>query len=556
MSALSYVRGASAPPLIEKCIGESLQDAAWRWPDTPALISVHQNVRMTWRELKSAVDEVALGLLALGVGPGDRVAIWAPNCAEWVLTQFATASIGVVLVNMNPAYRQSEAAFTLRKTGAKALIVASQVKSSNYVELVEGLAPELFAEPSSATGELPDLAFVVKIGGEPRSRWIDFAELAERGRTVDAHRLREIASGLSPHDPVNIQFTSGTTGTPKGATLSHHNILNNGYFVGAAIGLSPGERVCIPVPLYHCFGMVMGNLACLTHGATMVYPSATYDPLAVLSAIESERCAAIYGVPTMFIAELQHPRFAEFDLSSLRTGIMAGSPCPVEVMRQVVERMHVRDVTISYGMTETSPVSFQSAPDDPLARRVETVGRVMPHLECKIVDADGATTLLGQAGELCTRGYSVMLGYWNEPEATRAVLDADGWMRSGDLAVLDEDGYCRIVGRIKDMIIRGGENVYPREIEEFLYGHPDIEDVSVVGVPDPSMGEEVCAWIVPRAGVVLTEADVRGYCVGRIAHYKTPRHIRFVMGFPLTATGKVRKFEIRQAMQAEFEAAR
>ena len=548
----SYVRGADAPPLIEESIGARLAHAAAEWPDTDALVVPYQGVRWTWARLKGEVDRAARGLLALGIASGDRVAIWAPNCAEWTVTQFATAAIGAVLVNLNPGYRSGEASFTLRKTGAKMLIVAPRVKSSDYIAMVEEMAAPCFAPEPSPSDDLPDLAHFVKIGDEDRAGWLDFAALSTLGEQIPAEDLRTVEAGIDHRAAVNIQFTSGTTGTPKGATLSHRNILNNGYYVGQAIGLRPGDRVCIPVPLYHCFGMVMGNLACLANGAAMVYPAPTFDPGRTLDVVAAERCTALYGVPTMFIAMLQHPDFAGHDLASLRTGIMAGAPCPIEVMRQVVDRMHMRDITIAYGMTETSPVSFQSGPSDPLEKRVETVGRIMPHLESRIVDGEGRTVPFGVAGELCTRGYSVMLGYWDEPEVTAAVLDADGWMHSGDLAVIGEDGFCRIVGRIKDMIIRGGENVYPREIEEFLYAHPDVEDVSVVGVPDARLGEEVCAWVRPRAGSDLTEAGLTAYCQGRIAHYKVPRHVRFVSEFPLTATGKVQKFEIRRLMIEEL----
>lgn len=543
----AYVIGGPEPSLIERTIPEALIDAERRWPDAEAVVSVHQNVRLTFTELRQRADHVAQGLLALGLAPGDRVAIWAPNCVEWLLTQIATASAGLVLVNLNPAYRRTEAEFALRKTGARAIVAASRYKTSDYLGMVEDMDLRPFGGMGSAC---PALDFVVKIDGDNRQGWIDFGDLHADGPD-GATELAAIKAGLRPADPVNIQFTSGTTGTPKGATLSHRNILNNGFFVGDAIRLQAGDRVCVPVPLYHCFGMVMGNLACLTHGATIVYPAPSFDPEAALRAVSAERCTALYGVPTMFIAMLQHPTFEDFDLASLRTGIMAGAPCPIEVMREVVERMNMPEIIIAYGMTETSPVSFASSVDDPLLLRVETVGRVMPHLQARITDEAGHTLAIGEAGEICVRGYSVMLGYWEEPEATRGVLDDDGWMRTGDVGTIDNAGFCRIVGRLKDLIIRGGENIYPREIEEFLYQHPAIEEVSVVGIADERFGEEVCAWIKVHASHQLGEDDVRAYCAGRIAHYKVPKVIRFVDEFPMTVTGKIQKFEIRKLMEQE-----
>jgi fatty-acyl-CoA synthase len=511
-------------------------------------------VRLTWRELLEQADAVAAGLLALGLAPGDRVGVWAPNCVEWTLAQFATARVGLIQVNINPAYRLSEVEYTLKKVGVKALICADHFKTSDYVGMIETLAPEIATsrEGGLRAVRLPDLRAVIQIGGEARAGWLQFGDLPGLAGEAERTRVHEIAAGLDSNDAINIQFTSGTTGLPKGATLSHRNILNNGYFVGLAEGLRPGDRLCIPVPLYHCFGMVMGNLACCVHGATMVYPSAGFEPLAVLEAIEAERCTALYGVPTMWIAELEHPEFDRFDLSSLRTGIMAGSPCPIEVMKKVIERMNARDVGIAYGMTETSPVSTQTAVDDPLERRVSTVGRVQPHLEVKIVDAEGRVVPVGQPGEFCTRGYSVMIGYWNDPEKTAEAIDAGGWMHTGDLATMDADGYVNIVGRIKDMVIRGGENVYPREIEEFLFTHPKVEDVTVVGVPDAKYGEELCASVRLRTGVTCDEAEIRAYCQGQIAHYKIPRYVRFVDAFPMTVTGKIQKFEIRDAMIREL----
>ncbi|MEI4506403.1 AMP-binding protein [Sphingopyxis sp. CCNWLW253] len=538
----SFVRGDTSGSLIEMTIGDCFDRTAARHPDGEALVVRHQDVRWTWRELRARVDAVAAGLIARGLKPGDRVGIWAPNCAEWVIVQFATAKAGLILVNINPAYRIAEVEYALRKVGCAALILAASHKSSDYVAMIGELAPELAASAPGMlkTARLPDLRLVVVLGEAEHGGCLPFAALA----SADTAVLSDIR--LDPGMAVNIQFTSGTTGFPKGATLSHRSILNNGAFVGARIGLSIADRLCIPVPLYHCFGMVMGNLACMVHGATMVYPAEAFDPQAVLEAVEAERCTALYGVPTMFIAALQHPEFDRFDLSSLRTGIMAGSPCPMAVMREVIERMHMAEVTIAYGMTETSPVSFQSDTDDPLDLRVSTVGRVQPHLEVKLIDLAGEVVPGGQTGELCTRGYSVMLGYWDDAERTADAIDDDGWMHTGDLAVIDAAGYCRIVGRIKDMVIRGGENIYPREIEEFLMGHPDIADVQGVGIPDEKYGEELCVWIIPRAGVELSEGDVRAHCRGRIAHYKIPRHILFVDAFPMTVTGKVQKFAMRE----------
>jgi fatty-acyl-CoA synthase len=542
----SQVSGVTMPPLIEETIGAMLDRAVSRWPDTEALVSIEQGIRWNYAEFRRRADELAAGLLALGLEPGDRVGIWAPNCAEWALTQFATARVGLIQVNVNPAYRLMELEYTLKKVGVKALIAAESFKTSDYLAMMETLAPEI---ATSAPGDLraarlPELRIVAKLGEASRPGWLDFSGIA----SDDRGRLCNAAAGVECRQPINIQFTSGTTGLPKGATLSHRNIVNNAYFVGASMGLRAGDRLCVPVPLYHCFGMVMSNLTCVVHGATIVYPSPGFEPLAVLKAVESERCTALHGVPTMFIAELQHPQFSEFDLSSLRAGIMAGSPCPIEVMRQVVDRMHVREVTIAYGMTETSPVSFQSSPQDSLERRVSTVGRIQPHMEAKVIDAGGNTVPRGAPGELCTRGYAVMLGYWEDSERTAEAIDRDGWMHTGDLGVIDDEGYCNIVGRSKDMIIRGGENVYPREIEEFLFRHPKIADVTVVGVPDDKYGEEVCAWIRLRAGETATGEEIREFCRDQIAHYKIPRHICFVDAFPTTVTGKIQKYLIREQM--------
>ena len=553
-AAPSYVHGASGVELIGETVGAHFDRMVARFPDRPALIVREQKVRRSYAELHREAEAFAAGLLALGLEPGDRIGIWSPNNAEWVVTQFATAMAGLVLVNVNPAYRLHELEFALHKVGCRALIAATRFKTSDYAGMLATMAPELAtATPGRLqAARLPSLRVLIQIGGPPAAGMLGFADVPELANQTQRARLREIGRRLQFDDPINIQFTSGTTGAPKGATLTHHNILNNGFFVGEGMRLTERDRLCIPVPLYHCFGMVLGNLAAITHGTAMVFPSEGFDPLAVLQTVAEERCTALHGVPTMFIAELDHPEFGRFDLSSLRTGLMAGAPCPIEVMRRVEREMHMHQVTIAYGMTETSPVSFQSAVDDPLERRVSTIGRIFPHLEVKIVDAEGRIVPRGNPGELCTRGYSVMLGYWDEPDRTAQVIDAARWMHTGDLATLDAEGYCNIVGRIKDMVIRGGENVYPREIEEFLYAHPKIQEVQVFGVPDPRFGEELCAWIKPRPGQAMTEDDVRGFCRDQIAHYKIPRHIRFVDTFPMTVTGKMQKYLMRQAMQDEL----
>ena len=532
----SYACGAQTVPLLEETIGANLERTVARFGEREALVSCAQGLRYSYRELGDAVDAVARGLLATGLTTGDRLGIWSPNRAEWALVQYATAQLGVILVNINPAYRTTELQYALRQSGCRMLVAAPEFKTSDYRAMV-----------GEVRGGCDQLERVVFLDGP------DWDQLLAGGERVSAAALRRIGASLRPEDPINIQYTSGTTGFPKGATLTHRNILNNGFFVGEGVRYDESDRVCIPVPFYHCFGMVMGNLACSSHGAAMVIPAPAFDAEATLEAVATERCTSLYGVPTMFIAELEHPRFEEFDLGSLRTGIMAGSPCPVQVMQRVIERMQMSEVAIAYGMTETSPVSTQTAVDDPVAKRVGTVGRVGPHLEVKVTDpGTGQTVGRGEAGELCTRGYSVMRGYWNEPERTAEAVDDDGWMHTGDLATMDEEDYVNIVGRIKDLVIRGGENVYPREIEEFLYGHPEIADVQVIGVPDERYGEELMAWVVTRDGATLDADAVRSFCRGAIAHYKVPRYVKFVDGFPMTVTGKVQKFKMRESATHEL----
>ena len=551
----SYACGATEVPLIEQTIGAFFADMVARKPEREALVSRHQGLRYTYRSLQTEAHRLASALLGLGLVPGDRVGIWSHNNAEWVLMQLATAQVGLVLLNINPAYRTAEVEYALNKVGCKLLVTMARFKTSDYLGMLRELAPEwVHGTPGQLEAlQLPHLNTVVWIdepgvGGEEPGL-LRFSDLMARGNAADP-RIAQVAATLRATDPINIQFTSGTTGFPKGATLTHRNILNNGFFIGECMKLTPDDRLCIPVPLYHCFGMVLGNLACLTHGSTIVYPNDGFDPLTVLQTVQDERCTGLHGVPTMFIAELDHPRFAEFDLGSLRTGIMAGSPCPTEVMKRVVEQMNLREITIAYGMTETSPVSCQSSTDTPLDKRVSTVGQVQPHLEVKIVDPDtGAVVPVGQRGEFCTKGYSVMHGYWGDDAKTREAIDEGGWMHTGDLATMDAEGYVNIVGRIKDMVIRGGENIYPREIEEFLYRHPQVQDVQVVGVPDPKYGEELCAWIIAKPGTQPTEDDIRAFCKGQIAHYKVPRYIRFVTSFPMTVTGKIQKFKIRDEMK-------
>jgi fatty-acyl-CoA synthase len=525
----SYARGDRSAPLLDETIGANLERTVARFGERDAVISCAQGRRCSYAELGARVDELARALIAAGLEKADRIGIWSPSCLEWTLVQYATAKLGAILVNVNPAYRTLELEYVLRQSGCRMLVTASAFKTSDYRAMIEEIRPALT--------ELERVVFL----DSP-----DWDELLAGAGEVSPDQLRARADRLAPDDPINIQYTSGTTGFPKGATLTHRNILNNGYFVGEGCRYTEEDRVCIPVPFYHCFGMVMGNLGATTHGAAMVIPAPAFDPEATLKACAEERCTSLYGVPTMFIAQLDHPRFADYDLSSLRTGIMAGSPCPVEVMKRVMDLMHMSEVGICYGMTETSPVSTQTAHDDPVEQRVGSVGRVHPHVEIRIVDPEGgATVARGEHGELCTRGYSVMAGYWNDAERTAEAIDADGWMHTGDLATMDDEGYVNIVGRSKDMVIRGGENVYPREVEEFLYSHPAIADVQVIGVPDARYGEELMAWVIPRDDASLDADAVRAFCQGRIAHYKIPRYVKLVDSFPMTVTGKVQKFKMR-----------
>ncbi|MGW0027197.1 AMP-binding protein [Rhodococcus sp. NPDC003383] len=530
----SYASGAWEVPLLGDTIGDNFDRTVARHGDRDALVDRPTGRRWTYTELAAEVDALALGLLHAGIGKGDRVGIWAPNCAEWVLVQYATAKIGAILVNINPAYRSHELQYVLTQAGIRMLVAAPSFKTSDYAAMI-----------AEVRGDCPDLEQVVLLG---LPEWNDLVETGRNALSTDRTRLAAAQADLSPDDPINIQYTSGTTGFPKGATLSHHNILNNGFFVGELCHYTEQDKVCIPVPFYHCFGMVMGNLACTSHGATMVIPGPSFEPAQTLAAVAEERCTSLYGVPTMFIAELADPGFEGYDLSSLRTGIMAGSPCPVEVMKQVIDRMGMTEVSICYGMTETSPVSLQTRSDDSIVQRTATVGRVGPHLEVKVVDpSTGLTVPRGEPGELCTRGYSVMLGYWNQPDKTAEAIDAARWMHTGDIGVMDADGYVSVTGRIKDMVIRGGENIYPREIEEFLYTHPDILDAQVVGVPDEKYGEELMVWIKMREGAEPLDADsLREYCIGKLAHYKIPRYVHVVDEFPMTVTGKIRKVEMRE----------
>ena len=554
---LSYVHGASTEPLMGQTVGACFDATAERWPEREALIVGHQDVRWTYAELCRRVDAFALGLLSLGLPPGARVGIWAPNCAEWVITQFATAKIGLVLVNINPAYRLAELAFAINQVGCEALIIAPRLKSSDYVAMIHSLCPGISdVEPGSLHSErVPSLRWVIRLGSDSSPGLLNFDAIADRASEQHGATLETVSAALQFDDAVNIQFTSGTTGQPKAATLTHHNIVNNAYFVGLQMALTENDRVCIPVPMYHCFGMVLGTLCCVAHGASMVFASESFEPRSVLEAVATERCTALHGVPTMFIAELDQPDFGRFDLTSLRTGIMAGAPCPVELMKRVMGDMHLDQITIAYGMTETGPVSFQTHVNDELERRVHTVGRVLPHIEIKIVDDKGHVVPRGTAGELKTRGYCVMPGYWNDPDRTAQAIDSARWIASGDIASIDDAGYCEIVGRVKDMLIRGGENIYPREIEEFLYTHPKVEEVEVIGVPDPKYGEEVCAWIKLLVGEQATSEEIREFCQGHIAHFKIPKYIKFVDEFPMTVTGKVQKFVMRERMTQELAGA-
>ncbi|NJN52016.1 MAG: AMP-binding protein [Gammaproteobacteria bacterium] len=544
----SYASGASDSPLEGITIGDLLDRTIAAFADNEALVVPHQQVRWTYREFGRRVDELARAFLGIGVGKGERVGIWSTNRSEWVLTQFATSKIGAILVNLNPSYRSAELEYALNQSGCRFLVMTDAFKTSDYNAVFESIAPEVVTQAPGKLklAKVPSLEWVITLGSARPGR-MTFAQLLEQAPAVSATALENVQASLQFDDPINIQYTSGTTGFPKGATLSHHNIANNGYFVAKLMRFSHRDRLVIPVPLYHCFGMVMGNLGCVSHGATMIYPAEAFDAQATLAAAAQEKATALYGVPTMFIAELALPNFSAFDLTSLRTGIMAGAPCPVEVMKRVQSEMHMSEVAIAYGMTETSPVSMQTRIGTPLEKQVSTVGQVHPHVEIKIVDPEsGAVLPRGELGEFCTRGYSVMLGYWSNPQATAEAIDTAGWMHTGDLAVMDADGYVNIAGRIKDMIIRGGENIYPREIEEFLYRHPQISEVQVIGVPDPKYGEELMAWIQPTAGASLTEADVKAFCQGQIAHYKVPRYVRFVAEFPMTVTGKIQKFKMRE----------
>jgi fatty-acyl-CoA synthase len=552
----SYTQGNQDKPLLTQCIGDAFDATVARFPEREALVVHHQALRYTWRQLADAVDQHARALMALGVQPGDRLGIWAPNCAEWCITQFASAKVGAILVNINPAYRSSELDYALGQSGCRWVICADAFKTSDYHATLQGLLPGLAnGQPGALICErFPELRGVVSLALSPPPGFLAWHALQARAEAVSGEALAARQAQLRCDDPINIQYTSGTTGFPKGATLSHSNILNNGYMVGESLGLTEHDRLVVPVPLYHCFGMVMANLGCMTHGSALIYPSDAFDPLATLRAVAQEKATALYGVPTMFIAELDHPQRGEFDLSSLRTGIMAGATCPIEVMRRVIGEMHMAEVQIAYGMTETSPVSLQTGAADDLERRVTSVGRTQPRLESKVVDAEGNTVPRGEIGELCTRGYSVMLGYWNNPKATAESIDAEGWMHTGDLAVMDEQGYVRIVGRSKDMIIRGGENIYPRELEEFFFTHPAVADVQVIGVPCSKYGEEIVAWVRLHPGHAVSEEALREWARARIAHFKVPRYFRFVDAFPMTVTGKVQKFRMREISVEELSA--
>lgn len=552
----SYLCGQANEPLLYETIGGCLDRIAASHPQQPALVVRHQNIRWDFAQYKAQIDALATGLLNIGINPGDRVGIWSPNRVEWCLTQFATAKIGAIMVCINPAYRLYELEFALNKVECKAVIAAESFKTSHYLEMLQTLAPELNqCEPGALqAAKVPHLKSIIRMGAESTPGMFNFDEICQMGDGPAYERMAEIAVTLQPDDAINIQFTSGTTGNPKGATLSHFNILNNGLQVGAGMRLTTEDRLCIPVPLYHCFGMVMGNLACLAHAACAVFPDEGFDPATVLKTVEEERCTALHGVPTMFVAETDLPDVTDYDLSSLRTGVMAGAPCPLELMLQVIDKLNMSEITIMYGQTETSPVNHMTDIDAPAEKRCGTVGRVGPYQEIKIIDEQGQVLPIGATGELCCRGYSVMRGYWNDEERTRETIDPAGWLHSGDLAVMDDEGYVQIVGRIKDMIIRGGENVYPREIEEFLYTHPDIQEAQVFGIPDEKYGEVVCAWVQQREGANLSEADVKAFCADQITHFKVPSMVRFVAEFPMTVTGKIQKFKMRDAMVEELSA--
>ncbi|TRO39175.1 AMP-binding protein [Pseudomonas putida] len=557
MSQPSYTRGRQDRPLLTQTIGQAFDATVARCCDSEALVSRHQGLHYSWRQLAEQVEIHARALIALGVNTGDRVGIWSPNCAQWCILQLASAKVGAILVNINPAYRVGELEYVLRQSGCRWLVCAEAFKTSDYHAMLQALVPELAsARPGELASEcLPQLRGVISLATNPPAGFLPWHALAERAGQTSAEAFTARQQSLQFDQPVNIQYTSGTTGAPKGATLSHYNILNNGFMVGESLGLTARDRMVIPVPLYHCFGMVMANLGCITHGSTMIYPNDAFDAELTLRAVAEERASILYGVPTMFIAMLDHPSRAQMDLSTLRSGIMAGATCPIEVMRRVIDQMHMAEVQIAYGMTETSPVSLQTGPDDDLELRVTTVGRTQPQLENKLVDADGCIVARGEIGELCTRGYSVMLGYWDNPQATADAIDPAGWMHSGDLAVMDEQGYVRIVGRNKDMIIRGGENIYPRELEEFFYTHPAVADAQVIGIPCSRYGEEIVAWIKLHPGHSATAEELQGWCKARIAHFKVPRYIRFVDEFPMTVTGKVQKFRMREISVAEIAAA-
>ena len=552
----SYMTGEGSGQLLYETIGECFDRVVRKYPDNLALIVRHQDIRWTWREFQQAVERLATGLIAIGVEPRDRVGIWGPNSYEWAVTQFATAKIGAILVNVNPAYRLYELDFALNKVECKVVIAAENFKSSEYLHMLCMLAPEIAScEPGYLrSGNLPYLTTVIRMGEEHSPGMFNFEEICELGGRDEYQRLAELQEILGPDDPINIQFTSGTTGAPKGATLTHCNILNNGYEAGKAMRMSPDDSICVPVPLYHCFGMVLGVLAAMTHGATIVLPAPVYEPLSTLQAVQDEKCTALHGVPTMFVTELDHPDFASFDLSALRTGIIAGAPCPEELMKRIIGDMHMENVLIAYGQTELSPVNHMTLPEDSFENRTQTVGRPIPHIEVKIVDDRNRVLPIGEQGEICTRGYSVMTGYWNDDEKTAETI-INGWLHSGDLGTMNEYGYVRITGRIKDMIIRGGENIYPREIEEFLFTHPKISEVQVFGVADPKMGEEVCTWIKLKKGTTATEEEIREFCKGKISHYKIPRYVRFVDEYPMTVTGKIRKIDMSAMMAEELQAA-